>query len=87
LVLSVVGLSAASGLRTHRLVLKEKIDFQSAIAPADGTNAAVNSRNVGTFRWQLAPRNYISLPRSGRGHELPFLRVLEQPRPFEASAA
>ena len=34
--------------------LKERLIFQSAIAPANGTNAAVNSRNVGTFRWQLA---------------------------------
>ena len=34
--------------------------------PAVGIKAAVNSRNFGTFRWQLNKKSYTELPHAGR---------------------
>jgi hypothetical protein len=50
-------------------------------SPADDTCAAVDSPELGTFRWQLNKKNYTELPHSGRNHGIPELaqrdRVLQ----------
>jgi hypothetical protein len=35
-------------------------------SPADDTSAAVDSPDLGTFRWQLNKKSYTDLPHAGR---------------------
>jgi hypothetical protein len=54
------GLGAASGSRAHYLIGylmsqggKSSLNCEKCCVPAVGINAAINSRDFGTFRWQL----------------------------------
>jgi hypothetical protein len=45
---------------------KSSLNCQKCYVPAVGIKAAVNSRDFGTFRWQLNEKSYTGLPHSGR---------------------